>query len=241
MSDRDNASGGSDGERPRALRRKSGREDIPQPKFLSVPEAARICGVSRNTVYAWVRQGKLGAYQTPGRTNLIRPSDLVKFMHQNGMFVPSSLVELARVDDKQGHAPPPTASDDGHAHTVLVADDDSITRSLAVRAIHDTCQVFQAETGYEALHLLTLHKEIDIVLLDLRMPGQHGTETLQEIRELRPDVAVIILTGFPSDLAESADRDEMVVKTIEKPFTTNELQDGIAAAARHLAARGQIL
>ena len=236
-----NSSDASEGERPKTSRRKSGRDEIPQPKFLSVPEAARICGVSRNTVYAWVRQGKLGAYQTPGRTNLIRPSDLVKFMHQNGMFVPSSLVELARIDDKQGHAPPRTISSEEHSHTVLVVDDDSITRSLAVRAIHDTCQVYQAETGYEALHLLTLHKDIDIVLLDLRMPGQHGTETLQEIRELRPDVAVIIITGFPGDLPETADREGMIVKTIEKPFTTNELQDGIAAAAKRLAARGQIL
>lgn len=222
-------------------RRKSGRDEIPQPKFLSVPESARICGVSRNTVYAWVRQGKLGAYQTPGRTNLIRPSDLVKFMHQNGMFVPSSLVELARIDDKQGHAPPRTLSGEEHSHTVLVVDDDSITRSLAVRAIHETCQIYQAETGYEALHLLTLHKEIDIVLLDLRMPGQHGTETLKEIRELRPDVAVIIITGYAGDLPEAAVVDEMIVMTIEKPFTTNELQAGIGQAAKRLAARGQIL
>ena len=61
------------------------KSDIPEPKFLSVPESAKICGVSRNTVYMWVRQGKLGAYQTPGRTNLIRPSDLVKFMEENGL------------------------------------------------------------------------------------------------------------------------------------------------------------
>jgi excisionase family DNA binding protein len=221
-------------------RGRAAKPEIPQPKFLSVPEAAKICGVSRNTVYAWVRQGKLGAYQTPGRTNLIRPSDLVKFMHQNGMFVPSSLVEIARIDDKQSSGGPRETTDDAHEHTVLVADDDPITRSLAVRAIHENCQVYQAETGYEALHLLTLHKDIDIILLDLRMPGQHGTETLSEIRELRPDVAIVIITGFSGDLPAEVANNEMVVKTIEKPFTMPLLRESIEEAERLLAARGRI-
>jgi CheY-like chemotaxis protein len=185
-------------------------------------------------VYAWVRQGKLGAYQTPGRTNLIRPSDLVKFMHQNGMFVPSSLMEMARTDDKQSRAQPRLPSGEGQAHTVLVADDDPITRSLAVRAIHDTCQVFQAETGYEALHLLTLHRDVDIVLLDLRMPGQHGSETLREILQLRPDVAVIVMTGFAEDVPRDLGSQPMVVETIEKPFTQEGLQAAITRAANIL-------
>lgn len=212
-----------------------GGADIPEPKFLSVPDAAKICGVSRNTVYAWVRQGKLGAYQTPGRTNLIRPSDLVKFMHQNGMFVPSSLMEMARTDDKQSRAQPRAPIGEGQEHVVLVADDDPITRSLAVRAIHEHCQVYQAETGYEALHLLTLHRPIDIVLLDLRMPGQHGAETLREILQLRPDVAVIVMTGFAEDVPRELGSQPMVVETLEKPFTMEGLQAAIAHADKLLS------
>lgn len=211
--------------------------EIPQPKFLSVPEAAKICGVSRNTVYAWVRQNKLGAYQTPGKTNLIRPSDLVKFMHQNGMFVPPSLMEVARVDDKQSSAPPRVADGRGHEYTVLVADDEPIARSLAVRAIHETCQVYQAETGYEALHLLTLHRDIEIILLDLRMPGQHGVETLNEIHELRPDAAVIVVSGFVDDLPGEALAHDMVVRTIQKPFTIPMLQEAVREAGERLAQR----
>ena len=124
--------------------RKSSRKEIPQPIFHTVAEVAKICEVSRNTVDAWVRQGKLGAYQTPGRTNLIQPSDLVTFMHQNGMFVPSSLMEIARIDkkksslDMKGHE-----AEIRHEHTVLVADNDPITRSLAVRLIPGSCQVCQ--------------------------------------------------------------------------------------------------
>lgn len=241
MSDIDGKPVEAQSEDDSAQPRRTGRSDIPQPKFLSVPEAAKICGVSRNTVYAWVRQGKLGAYQTPGRTNLIRPSDLVKFMHQNGMFVPSSLVEVARVDDKQSSAPPKAMEGHGHDHTVLVADDDPITRSLAVRAIHENCQAFQAETGYEALHLLTIHTQIDIIILDLRMPGQHGSETLQEIIVLRPDVAIIIITGFTVDIPPEASEMAMVVTIIEKPFTMPTLQKAIEDAGRKLLSRNPVI
>lgn len=205
--------------------------EIPPPQFLSVPDAARICGVSRNTVYAWVRQGKLGAYQTPGRTNLIRPSDLVKFMHQNGMFVPSSLVDLARRDDKNHGVDAPRETDvKQHEVTVLVADDDPISRSLMVRAVHEMSHALQAETGYEALHLLTLHRDIDVVMLDLRMPGQHGLETLSEVQELRPDVAVIIVTGFLADIPPEVLKKPCIVRTIEKPFAIRDLQDAMRAA-----------
>jgi excisionase family DNA binding protein len=214
-------------------------EELPQPRFLSVPEAAKICGVSRNTLYSWVRQGKLGAYKTPGRTNLIRPSDLVKFMHQNGMFVPASLVEIARNDEKLNQPADLGDLADQQGVAVLVVDDDPISRSLAVRAIHETCVVHQAETGYEALHLLTLHKEIQIVLLDLRMPGQHGSETLAEIHRLRPDVDVVLVTGFADDLSEEILAKGMAQKIVEKPITIPALQAVIAEFTRKKAPAGE--
>ncbi|MFT7511193.1 MAG: excisionase family DNA binding protein [Candidatus Omnitrophota bacterium] len=205
------------------------KSDIPEPKFLSVPEAAKVCGVSRNTVYMWVRQGKLGAYQTPGRTNLIRPSDLVKFMEENGMFVPNTLIEMAREDVKLmggESAPNMGASTNDTMCNVLVVDDDPMSRSLAVRALKEIGQVYQAETGFEALHLLTLHKQIDIIMLDLRMPGQHGLETLTEIKRIRPEASVIIISGFASDIPDDQ-RNGAITKILEKPITIQQLQDAI--------------
>lgn len=208
------------------------KADIPEPKFLSVPESAKICGVSRNTVYMWVRQGKLGAYQTPGRTNLIRPTDLVKFMEENGMFVPVSLIEMAQEDEKlMGNDGNPESAVDSSVPTdsmcqVLVVDDDPMTRSLAVRALKEIGQVYQAETGFEALHLMTIHTEIDIILLDLRMPGQHGMETLEEIKRIRPEARVVIVSGFASDLPEDG-LSSMIAKVMEKPVTIGQIQNAV--------------
>ena len=212
------------------------KPELPQPKFLSVPEAAKICGVSRNTLYSWVRQGKLSAYKTPGRTNLIRPSDLVKFMHQNGMFVPASLLELSRQDEKLNETNDEQAMNTRLDHTVLVVDDDPISRSLAVRALNDTCHVYQAETGYEALHLLTVHRDIKIVLLDMRMPGQHGSETLSEIKRLRPDVAVVVVTGFADDVTEEILAKGLVERIVEKPVTLPVLQEAIVEISGRISA-----
>ena len=204
------------------------KQDIPEPKFLSVPAAAKICGVSRNTVYMWVKQEKLGAYKTPGRTNLIRPSDLVRFMEANGMFVPSSLTELAQEDEKAMGKVMNSVAPDAPANaicSVLVVDDDPLSRSVAARALKDIAIVFQAETGFEALHLLTMHKDIDIVLLDLRMPGQHGTETLREMRKLRENISVIVVSGFASEFPNEMLENGEVYSVLEKPVTVQVLQD----------------
>lgn len=209
----------------------NGGPELERPTFLSVPEAARICGVSRNTVYAWVRKDKLAAYQTPGRTNLIRPTDLVRFMHQNGMFVPPELSEMAHRDEKQSPGGVSGATEEGMGLTVLVADDDPINRSLCVRAIHDRCDAYQAETGYEALHLLTKHPEITVVLLDMRMPGLHGSDTLIEIERIRPDVGVIIVTGFADEITDASRNSPVVKQIIQKPFTIPGIRTAVSSLA----------
>ena len=198
------------------------KSDIPQPFFLTVPEAARLCGVSRNTLYTWVRNGKLNAYQTPGRTNLIRPSDMVSFMQESGMFVPAALKDMAQRDETvHQDVNAEVAGDDRPA--ILVVDDEPSSRSVMVRALNRDYRMFQAQTGYEALHLLTMHKDVALVLLDLRMPGQHGLKTLQEVKALRPEIKVVIVTGFSEEIPDTVLADGEVARVIEKPITVANL------------------
>ena len=58
--------------------------------------------------------------------------------------------------------------------------------------------VGQAETGLEAI-ALSLRLKPDVILLDLRMPDMDGLQSLRAIKQDRPDVRVVILTGFDSD------------------------------------------
>jgi len=198
-------------------------DELHPPQFLSVPDAAKLCGVSRNTVFTWVKKGKLHAYRTPGRTNLIRPADLVNFMEESGMYVPPALYDQAREDKRIGPAGDTHHGEKG-LDSLLVVDDEAVIRNLVVRSLNEICPVYQAETGYEALHFLTLHNEIKIVLLDLHMPGQHGLQTLDEITSLRPDVKVAILTGFDADISQEVLESDRISSLITKPFNPPELQ-----------------
>jgi excisionase family DNA binding protein len=206
------------------------KKDLPeQPDFLTVPQAAKYCGVSRNTVFAWVKQGRLEAYQTPGRTNLIRPSHLVNFMEDNAMFVPTGLQELARKDERLGSSPTQPGPDTAGKPAILVVDDESRIRHLFVETMQKKYTLYQAATGYEALHMVTVQPHIGLLLLDIRMPGQAGTETIQELERLRPDIAVVIITGYVDDIPESVKGSPVVRQVLEKPVEMAALRDAVDA------------
>lgn len=201
--------------------------ELPRPKFLTVPEAAKLCGVTRNTVFNWVQKGRLKAYQTPGRTNLIRPLDLLLFMEQSGMFVPSELADLAKQDATlkaaNGQAAPHVFTD--MRPKILIVDDEPVIRNVISRLLRKIAPVYEAETGYEALHMLTMHKDIHIVLLDLHMPGLHGVETLKQIKTSRPDVKVAVVTGYDGEIPEEMLKNGTIAHLIRKPFDMSEIQE----------------
>jgi DNA-binding NtrC family response regulator len=79
---------------------------------------------------------------------------------------------------------------------VLLVDDeapfvDTMTKRLTKRKL----TVFKSYSGEEALETLKENSHIDLVILDVKMPGMDGIETLKEIRKEFPLVEVIMLTG----------------------------------------------
>jgi len=89
-----------------------------------------------------------------------------------------------------------------------------------------------ADAGIEWLR----HNSPDVVITDIKMPGKTGIEGLREIRELDPNVAVIILTGFGSlDTAQEAIR-HGASDYIKKPFDMNELRDMVGKYAERTQA-----
>ncbi len=89
--------------------------------------------------------------------------------------------------------------------TVLVVDDEEAIRELMVTALASkTRSVLTAGSGDEALEIVR-RSEVDLVLLDLAMPGMNGVDTFREIHSLRPALPVIIVTAYPdSDLMAKA-------------------------------------
>src|SRR5437762_7981763 len=78
--------------------------------------------------------------------------------------------------------------------TVLVVDDEEGVRASIRAILEETCEVLEAEHGAAALDILA-HREVDLVMLDQRMPGEAGVDILPRVKALDPSVVVVIATA----------------------------------------------
>jgi PAS domain S-box-containing protein len=119
----------------------------------------------------------------------------------------------------------------GSGGLVLVVDDEPIVRSMTQRALESSgYRTLAAGNGREAIEAFRAHAaEIRCVVLDLTMPVLGGREALREIRTLRPDVPVVLTSGY--DEAETA-RAEPHTKFVQKPFDVDRLCEWIEAAGK---------
>jgi signal transduction histidine kinase/CheY-like chemotaxis protein len=113
--------------------------------------------------------------------------------------------------------------------TVLVVDDEDMVRGVARAALaHAGYEVLEATDGEAGLEQVQSHAdEIQAVILDMTMPRLSGEEALAGIRQVRPDVPVLLSSGF-GDL-EAVERllDEGGVAFIQKPYRASELIDAL--------------
>jgi len=119
---------------------------------------------------------------------------------------------------------------------IIVIDDESAPRESLRILLSSKYDVDLADCVDEGISQLN-QRPADLVILDLRMPGKDGLDGLAEIREIDPNVSVVILTGFGSlEAARTAIR-HGVTDFIEKPFDVNEMMrivnDGLARTEAH--------
>ncbi len=110
---------------------------------------------------------------------------------------------------------------------ILVVDDERNVHYSFQRVLGGEYDVLSAYSGDEALQRLS-DPAVRLVLMDVRMPGKDGLATLQELKQQRPDLPVIIMTAFVS--AETAIRATTfdAEDYIEKPFDIDLLKQLIA-------------
>ena len=106
---------------------------------------------------------------------------------------------------------------------LLVDDEDRFRTSLADRLRARGYDVVDVDNGEDAVKQVRTDSDIEIAVLDLKMPGMDGIQTLQEIRAFNPAIQAIMLTGHGGlDSATEAGRLE-AFRFLQKPCTVEEL------------------
>jgi len=113
----------------------------------------------------------------------------------------------------------------GQPCRVMVVDDDPLVVASTVAMLEDVGHlVTEALSGARALDMLRLGTQVDVVLTDHAMPGMTGAELARQIRQLWPDLPIILATGY----AELPNGEDPGLPRLSKPYLQEELVTQIA-------------
>ncbi|MGE4170418.1 MAG: response regulator [Candidatus Margulisiibacteriota bacterium] len=108
--------------------------------------------------------------------------------------------------------------------TILVVDDDqSITSIFEFILGQAGYKTLSASSGQTCLDLLASHPTIDLVFLDVKMPGMSGIETFKEIQKINPTLLVVMMTGYSIDELLKEAFELGAYGVIYKPFDVEEV------------------
>lgn len=128
---------------------------------------------------------------------------------------------------------------------ILFVDDDQEILSAYARAFRKRYAVEVAAGPEIGLECVAALPDLAVVVSDLRMPGMDGVEFLGRVREMRPDVVRIILTGFADiGVAIAAVNKSKIFSFLTKPCPEEGLEEALAAALRQyqlIAAEKELL
>ncbi len=117
---------------------------------------------------------------------------------------------------------------------VLIVDDEQVIREGCERALASSgYEVSKAENGARGIELLE-NERFDIILLDLMMPGVDGFEVLKWVKEFRPSVQVIVITGFATVSEAVKAMRQGAFDFVGKPFSPDYIRIVVARAAENI-------
>jgi PAS domain S-box-containing protein len=183
--------------------------------FFSTKQIGEGTGLGLSTVYGIVRQ--TGGYiyvkteENIGTTFAI----FLKSYHdteQTSVFFPAD-------NGTELHVPDLTGDD-----TILLVEDEGAVRTFSAQALQNKgYKVIEASCTDEALEAFEKHAdEIDIIITDVMMPGISGTELIKKLRDKKPDIKVIFMSGYTEDELFKNDT-TIQVNFLLKPFTLKQL------------------
>lgn len=108
---------------------------------------------------------------------------------------------------------------------ILIIDDEDIVRNVTERMLQQAgSHTITAPNGRDGVMLFQEHQDtIDLILVDYAMPGLNGLETMRKLHEIRPEVPVILISGYSNNDHIQGLSDVGFATTLQKPFTSDRL------------------
>jgi CheY-like chemotaxis protein len=112
--------------------------------------------------------------------------------------------------------------------TVLLVDDEETVRGIGVEMLKELgFTVITANDGREGVAVFKQHPEIAFVILDLTMPHMDGEQCFRELRQLRPDVRVILSSGYNEQEVTQRFVGKGLAGFVQKPYKLSMLKEAI--------------
>jgi excisionase family DNA binding protein len=111
---------------------------------------------------------------------------------------------------------------------ILVIDDEKVIRTLIKETLEELGhEVALAESGAEGLKLVK-EQDLDLVFLDLKMPGMDGAEVFKHIKSIKPKLSVIIITGYPESDIMARALSHGPFEIMNKPFSESDVISAVS-------------
>jgi two-component system, cell cycle sensor histidine kinase and response regulator CckA len=212
---------------PEALRSFRIRDDLAVGRYVRLDVVDEGCGMDRDTLRRLF--DPFFTTKATGRGLGLAAAQGIVLGHHGGIRVQSTPGEgttfrvllpasaASRTPDGTGAASPEVESSHG---TVLVVDDDEGVRAVTSDMLrHAGYEVWTAVDGLDGVERILQHGErISLVVLDMTMPRMGGEEAFQEMRRLRPDLRVILSSGYSEQETTERLADMGFSGFIQKPY-----------------------
>jgi len=182
--------------------------------LMDIKQIAEYLQMNKMTVYKLARQGKIPAFKVASEWRFKKElidkwlMSQLKGKHQLEGFEAEVKLEGSKA--------------------VLIVDDEEVIRDFFARTLTEY-RVLTAASGEEALSIIKKDRP-DLVLLDIKMPGIDGIETLRRIKEFDASIAVIMLSAYGTLQANMEAARLGAYSSIAKPFDLKEMKSVIKSA-----------
>jgi PAS domain S-box-containing protein len=185
--------------------------------FFTTKEKGKGTGLGLSMVYGFARQsgGHATIYSEQGMGTTIR------------IYLPRHYLPAAA----EAAVAPQEAVTLGGGQTILVVEDDPRVRRLTLARLGELgYQVVEAANGTQALDVLSASTGIQLVFTDLVMPDMSGYELAARVRQLYPNISLLLTSGYAEEFANSDRLFTEQLRLLRKPYRLADLAEAIHRA-----------